>query len=199
MKTTKYKAVWLEFPAGNRNYGAGGWSRRAKCRPAPERREIITSDVILTSGKSVIVAGQRKLKLNLFKATTGEVVRADYPVDGLTEFGLTPRQIAARERVRAKKAAAAAAIQAEYDAEIAKIKAAQRAELIANMPQDVRGWIAAGCHHPAPPAVIAAKKSSGLSWTKFCGSQNAENYLTERTNSNGEPKFEPRETPGFKT
>lgn len=157
------KAVWLEFPARNRAFGGGGWSRRAKRRPAPERRELITSDVIFTTGQSVIVAGQRKLKLNLFVAATGEVVRADYPIEGLTEFGLNTRQISARRRV-----AAAREKKLEVQmAEAAQARLAARAEVIAAQPQDVAGWFAAGCVHPAPAAVQQAKDASGLSWSQF--------------------------------
>lgn len=163
MKAQKLKAVWLEYPQGNRAYGAGGWSRRAKCRPQPERRELITTDVVITTGKSVIVAGQRKLKVNLYVAATGEVVRADYPTTGLTEFGLTTRHLAARAVAREKKYAALKAAEEKE----AAAKVAARAELIANLPQDVAGWIAAGCVHPAPAPVLAAKNASGLSWTQF--------------------------------
>lgn len=66
---------------------SGGWSRSAKHRPQPVRVEIITDDVIFTTGKSVIVQGQRKLKLNLYHPTTGQIVRADYSTtDKLTSF-----------------------------------------------------------------------------------------------------------------
>ena len=156
------KCVWLEFPAGNRAFGGGGWSRRAKHRPAPERREIFTRDVIFTTGKSVLVEGQRKLKINIFSAK-GEILRADYPPDGLTGFGLSSRQIAARARVAARKAK----ILAEKTALEEKIQAEKRAEILANLPQDVAGWIAAGCVHPAPAPVLAAKIASGLTWSAF--------------------------------
>jgi hypothetical protein len=160
---TKLKAVWLEFPAGNRAYGGGGWSRRAKHRPAPERRELITTDVIETTGKSVIIAGRRKLKVNLYVAATGAVVRADYPLDGLTEFGLTTRQIAARKRVAAAKAAKA---EAEAIAKVAANDAALAQKLAENSGA-VAAWIAAGCVHPCPTEVMAAKKLSGLTWAEF--------------------------------
>jgi hypothetical protein len=97
------KAVWLDYPPRNRAFGGGGWARRAKHRPAPERHEMITSDVIFTSGVSVIVAGRRKLKVNLYDAATGDVIRADYPTTGLTECGLTTRQAGARQAAQTRR------------------------------------------------------------------------------------------------
>lgn len=68
---------WLEFPVGNRAYGAGGWSRGAKCRPAPEIKEGVAEAT--QSGKSWVVGGVRKLKCNLWDLATGEQLRKDYP------------------------------------------------------------------------------------------------------------------------
>lgn len=68
---------WIEFPVGNRAYGGGGWSRKAKSRPAPVVREGIGEAI--EKGKSLIVAGQRKLKLNAWCMEGGHVVRRDYP------------------------------------------------------------------------------------------------------------------------
>jgi hypothetical protein len=68
---------WLEFRVGNRAYGGGGWSRKAKSRPAPEIREGFAE--AFRSGKSWMVDGQRKLKLNLWNSETGEELKRDYP------------------------------------------------------------------------------------------------------------------------
>lgn len=81
-----YKAVWLEYPTGQGQYGSGGWSSRAKHRPQPQRKEVITKDVDF-KGNSVIVEGKTKRKLNLFDAVTGKVIRADYSLENeLTKF-----------------------------------------------------------------------------------------------------------------
>lgn len=69
---------WLEFPTGNRAYGGGGWSRGAKYRPAPEPvQQVVTMYQKL--GKSVLIGNMRKLKINIFDATSNEWVRCDYP------------------------------------------------------------------------------------------------------------------------
>lgn len=67
---------WLEFPTGNRPYGGGGWSRNARHRPLPEIRQG-TGEAV-QSGKSWVVNGVRKLKLNLWNLDTGECVKNDY-------------------------------------------------------------------------------------------------------------------------
>lgn len=73
---------YLEFPIGNRAYGAGGWSRNAKCRPAPELKILnLSKNQIKFSGKSVFIAGIRKLKVNIF-TNGGKTIRADYPEIG---------------------------------------------------------------------------------------------------------------------
>lgn len=68
---------WLEFPVGNRAYGAGGWSSKAKCRPAPVVKEGVAEAV--QSGKSWMVGGVRKFKLNTWNLETGEELKCDYP------------------------------------------------------------------------------------------------------------------------
>jgi len=76
LQKKEYVAKWLEFPVGNRAYGGGGWSRRAKYKPKPELVTIKTTNVQF-SGKSVIVNGIRKLKLNLYYSD-GTPIREDY-------------------------------------------------------------------------------------------------------------------------
>jgi hypothetical protein len=168
MSTQNIKAVWLEYPRLNRAFGGGGWSRHAKNRPAPERREVTTTNVVFTTGKSVIVDGQRKLKVNLFKASTGEVIRADYPTtDELTSFGLTPRQVAARARVAAQKRAAGQAAADKVAAEKQTALSARLAAVCKDGLNIVAAWVKDGCVHPAPAEVMQAKVASGLSWTEF--------------------------------
>ena len=72
----EYIVKWLEFPTGNRSYGGGGWSKRAKYKPKPELITIKTSHIKF-QGKSVIVNGNRKLKLNIYELD-GTPIREDY-------------------------------------------------------------------------------------------------------------------------
>jgi len=72
----QYVAKWYEFPTGNRSYGGGGWSRKAKYKPKPELVSVITDDIKII-GKSVYVNGIRKIKLNLY-TITGDPIREDY-------------------------------------------------------------------------------------------------------------------------
>ena len=74
-----YPAYYYVYPTGNRAYGGGGWSRRAKRRPKPELVRIAPA-IVETHGKSVYLDGVRKLKVTLI-ASTGEVVREDYPIE----------------------------------------------------------------------------------------------------------------------
>lgn len=69
---------WLNFPKGNRAYGGGGWSKSARHRPLPEPFQQVVKEYS-TTGKSVIVDGVRKLKLNIFDAKDKKWVRCDYP------------------------------------------------------------------------------------------------------------------------
>ena len=64
---------WLTYDQHGA-YGSGGWSRHAAHRPLPRLESVTTADVIF-KGKSVYVNGQRKLKLNIADAATGEVLR----------------------------------------------------------------------------------------------------------------------------
>jgi len=72
----EYIVKWLEFPVGNRAFGGGGWSKRAKYKPSPEIKTIRTSDVVF-DGKSVYVNGNRKLKVNVY-LLDGTPIREDY-------------------------------------------------------------------------------------------------------------------------
>jgi hypothetical protein len=166
---TKFKCVWLEFPCGNRFFGGGGWSRRAKHRPAPERREITTTDVVFTTGKSVLISGIRKLKVNIFKAATGEIVRADYPLEGLTGCGPTTRQLASRAAARTRGArkiitANAATTAAAIDA---MINTPVRLALPGITPRSIQDWAATGCQHPVSPEIMELKMKSGVGWAEF--------------------------------
>jgi hypothetical protein len=73
----KSTVKYLVFPAGNRPYGGGGWSRKARHRPLPEVVTVRTDDISYT-GKSVIICGVRRLKCNIWDAF-GTPVRIDYP------------------------------------------------------------------------------------------------------------------------
>jgi hypothetical protein len=88
---------WYEFPTGNRAYGAGGWSRHAKHRPAPVLvRHIVRGSQIKAKGKSIFVNGIRKLKLTIVVQTTGQIIREDYdlhritPLDAQEDESATP-------------------------------------------------------------------------------------------------------------
>ncbi len=72
----KYIVKWYEYPTGQGAYGSGGWSKRAKHRPKPVLKTIVTSNVIF-NGKSVYVDGIRKLKLNVYNED-GTPIREDY-------------------------------------------------------------------------------------------------------------------------
>ena len=82
MKSTIITGVfvvqWFEFPTGNRAFGGGGWSRNARHRPAPEKTQKRVASLEF-KGKSVIVEGQRKLRLNIYDATEQKWIRSDYP------------------------------------------------------------------------------------------------------------------------
>jgi len=74
-----YKVKYLVFPVGNRPYGGGGWSRRAKYRPLPEVVSVVTPEVTF-SGKKVIVNGVTRLKCNVwFYGKPEKPLRIDYP------------------------------------------------------------------------------------------------------------------------
>lgn len=83
-----YKVVSLEYPTRNGKYSNGGWSSRAKHKPQPQRKVVITKDIIFdVDKKAVLVNGQRKLKVNIFDATTREVIFSTYSLQNeLTKF-----------------------------------------------------------------------------------------------------------------
>jgi hypothetical protein len=66
------------------------------------------------------------------------------------------------DRLKAELAAA----KAESAAEVAKLKAALAIPR-GNTDEAVAAWKAAGCPHPAPAEVVAAKQASGLGWIQF--------------------------------
>jgi hypothetical protein len=79
---------YYEYPTGNRPYGGGGWSSRAKRRPAP----VLTIKEIRNptlSGKSVLFEGIRKLKCTIVRKRDGSIIREDYPLQRITQELLT--------------------------------------------------------------------------------------------------------------
>lgn len=76
--TGVFVVQWFEFPTGNRAFGGGGWSRSARHRPAPEKTQKRVT-ALEFKGKSIIVEGQRKLRLNIYDAIKREWIRVDYP------------------------------------------------------------------------------------------------------------------------
>ncbi|MDP2692717.1 MAG: hypothetical protein Q8O88_03715 [bacterium] len=81
----RYFILYLEFPVGNRAYGGGGWSSKAKHRPAPETRQLLTNDVIF-KGKSAIINGVRKLKADIYDRKTGEFLWRSYNLEVPQEY-----------------------------------------------------------------------------------------------------------------
>lgn len=75
--TGLFVVQWLDFPTGNRPYGGGGWSRKARHRPQPEAYQAVVREIEM-SGKSFVVRGRRRLKLNIFDVDGGKWVRRDY-------------------------------------------------------------------------------------------------------------------------
>lgn len=68
---------WQEYPVAQGLYGSGGWSRNARRRPAPVVKEGV--GIAVQSGKSWVVDGVRKLKLNLWSLEDGSELKRDYP------------------------------------------------------------------------------------------------------------------------
>lgn len=83
-----HRIYYYDYPTGNRPYGGGGWSSRAKHRPAPVLviRETLNPR---TSGKSVLFDGIRKLKCTIVRCRDGAVLREDYPIPRITQELLT--------------------------------------------------------------------------------------------------------------
>lgn len=100
--TGVFVVQWFEFPTGNRAYGGGGWSRNARHRPAPEKRQKKVTSLEF-KGKSVFVNGERKLKLNIYDAIKGKWIRDDYPelMDDL-DFANQLRQMVVEATVSAQ-------------------------------------------------------------------------------------------------
>lgn len=81
-----YQCYWYDYPTGNRAYGAGGWSRSARHRPAPELRRVPTrGSKIEFKGKSVIIDGIRKLKCTIVHQSSGQIIREDYDLDRIKD------------------------------------------------------------------------------------------------------------------
>lgn len=168
-----YQVIFPEYPAGQAQYGSGGWSRKAKHRPQPERCEINTADIVFTTGKSVIVNGQRKTKCNIYVAATGEALREDYDTE-LCSFGLTLRQKAAQAKKQAaSQADAAIAFAARPQAaQVAPTPAktvddAIVVEKLKAASNEANAWVAAGCPQPVHGVLLAAKVYSGAGWSQF--------------------------------
>jgi hypothetical protein len=83
-----HRIYYYEYPAGNRAYGGGGWSARAKHRPAPVLTIKETKNPAL-SGKSVLFDGIRKLKCTIIRCRDGAILREDYPLQRITQELLT--------------------------------------------------------------------------------------------------------------
>jgi hypothetical protein len=83
-----HRIFYYEYPTGNRAYGGGGWSSRARHRPAPVLTIKETKNPAL-SGKSVLFDGIRKLKCTIVRCRDGAVLREDYPLDRITRELLT--------------------------------------------------------------------------------------------------------------
>ena len=83
-----HRIYYYEYPAGNRAYGGGGWSSRAKHRPAPVLTIKETKNPAL-SGKSVLFDGIRKLKCTIIRCRDGAILREDYPLQRITQELLT--------------------------------------------------------------------------------------------------------------
>lgn len=89
IREPRYIVKYLVFPIGNRAYGGGGWSRRARSRPAPEVISLRTDDVIF-NGKSAIINGIRRLKANIW-SVDGSPIKIDYHDLDLKSDELPPR------------------------------------------------------------------------------------------------------------
>ena len=168
-----FQVVFPDYPVAAGRNGSGGWSKGAKHRPQPVRCEINTTDVVFTSGMSVIVNGQRKTKCNIYVASTGEALREDYDTE-LCGFGLTLRQKAAQAKKQAaSQADAAIAIAARPQAAQAAPTPAKTVddaiviEKLKAATNEANAWVAAGCPQPAHGVLLAAKVYSGAGWSQF--------------------------------
>lgn len=81
-----YQCYWYDYPTGNRAYGAGGWSRSARHRPAPVLRRVAArGSKIHFKGKSVFINGVRKLKCTIVQQNSGAILREDYSLERIKE------------------------------------------------------------------------------------------------------------------
>jgi hypothetical protein len=83
-----HRIYYYEYPTGNRAYGGGGWSSRARHRPAPVLTIKETKNPAV-SGKSVLFDGIRKLKCTIVRCRDGAILREDYPLQRITQELLT--------------------------------------------------------------------------------------------------------------
>lgn len=83
-----HRIYYYDYPIGNRPYGGGGWSSRARHRPAPVLviRETRNPQI---HGKSVLFDGIRKIKCTIVRCRDGAVLREDYPIRRITQELLT--------------------------------------------------------------------------------------------------------------
>jgi hypothetical protein len=86
----RYRVYWYDYPTGQGAYGSGGWSRHAKHRPQPVMviKDVDATEILFT-GKSVVIAGVRKLKCTIVSKRSGEVLRADYDLERIKNDLLT--------------------------------------------------------------------------------------------------------------
>jgi hypothetical protein len=84
----KHLVYYYDYPTGNRPFGGGGWSSRARHRPAPVIviRETLNPQL---HGRSVLFDGIRKLKCTIVRCRDGSVLREDYPLARITKELLT--------------------------------------------------------------------------------------------------------------
>jgi hypothetical protein len=83
-----HRIYYYDYPTGNRAFGGGGWSSKAKSRPAPMLviKETLNPEI---KGKSVLFDGVRKLKCTIVRSRDGAILREDYPIQRITQELLT--------------------------------------------------------------------------------------------------------------
>jgi len=176
LKNNLYKCVWYEYPTGNRAYGGGGWSRYAKHRPAPERVEVITSNVKFERGtdykltivpgftksikRAVYVNGQKKLKLNIYFYRNGQALREDYS-DLSCGNTLKQDSVLKRKLTIQKKKEATLLLKKEG------IQVLKPNPTMTFQDEICQKWKNEGSLHPCPDYVLQKKKESGMGWKDF--------------------------------